>query len=258
MYKKKYRSNKIRGKLKVCRYLAANASLRRYVPDTARLNEGNLRQMAYTYNSVYIKPDVGSMGIGIHKLTRHAAGYTLQSVSKRKQYTMAFYRSRDVARHVQAKQKQKMIVQQAIKLDQLNGSPYDIRAMVQRKPGGRWTCTGFLVKIGKSGKIVTNYYQGGKVITLRQLFRLQGMPADRIERRTARLRKTAQRIAKALSARRSGMHEMGIDFAYSSSGRLWVLEVNSNHPQFHPLRKIDRKSYKKMAAYARSYGRYDD
>jgi len=51
------------------------------------------------------------------------------------------------------------------------------------------------------------------------------------------------------------MNEMGIDFARDSSGGLWVLEVNSNHPQFHPLKNIDSEAYQKMKRYASYYGR---
>jgi D-alanine-D-alanine ligase-like ATP-grasp enzyme len=48
---------------------------------------------------------------------------------------------------------------------------------------------------------------------------------------------------------------MGIDFAFDRSGRLWILEVNSNHPQFHPLKQVDRPAFNRMMAFARSYGR---
>ncbi|WP_141500250.1 YheC/YheD family protein [Paenibacillus luteus] len=50
-------------------------------------------------------------------------------------------------------------------------------------------------------------------------------------------------VSRTLSKKRSGMHEMGIDFAYDKKQQLWVLEVNSNHPQFHALKKLDLIAY---------------
>ncbi|MNG32334.1 hypothetical protein D3C84_1183210 [compost metagenome] len=64
-------------------------------------------------------------------------------------------------------------------------------------------------------------------------------------------------MAQLLSRKKQGMREMGIDFAYDREERLWVLEVNSKHPQFHPLKRIDPAAYRRMMSFAKAYGRHD-
>lgn len=148
-----------------------------------------------------------------------------------------------------------MIIQQGISLETVDGRPYDIRSMVQRKPGGRWTSTGMFSKVGKPNKIVTNYYQGGKIVLLNKLFDQAGLSAEEAESRKKLLAQVSRKIAVFLSKKRSGMYEMGIDFAFDSEGHLWILEVNSRFPQFYPLRRLDRKMYLRMLSFAKSIGR---
>lgn len=256
MYKKRYRSRSIQGKLRVCRYLSREPALRKLVPHTTSFTWNNLSMMMSKYHSVYIKYDVGSQGIGVNHLKQTADGYVLYSIAGRRQIEHRFSSLEDVYRHLKAKKK-RFIIQKTVSLDQVSGRPYDIRAMVQRKPGGAWTCTGYLVKVGSPDKIVNNYYQGGKIWTLEQLLRRKGMTEAGRSKRKAYLNRQAIAVSKALSRKRAGMHEMGIDFAFDLNQRLWILEVNSNHPQFYPLRKIDPAAYWRMRSYGKSYGRND-
>jgi len=83
----------------------------------------------------------------------------------------------------------------------------------------------------------------------------KGLPDVQGKARIRHLTCKALDVVWTLSAKQSGMHEMGVDFAYDRNGRLWVLEVNSYHPQFHPFKKFDRGAYDRMMRYARSYGR---
>lgn len=257
MKARRYKSNPIKGKLRVCKYLTASRNLKQHIPHTKLLTEPNLKSMSSSYKSVYIKPDIGSLGIGVYKLNRLSDGFELYSTAKRQQRRKHFDSVSAVYRHVRAKHKNRMIVQTTITLDKVNDRPYDIRAMVQRRPGGAWTCTGFLVKVGGSPNcIVTNYYQGGKIETIQKHLSKKGFSDSRCASRIRSLSNKAVAVSKALSRRRSGMREIGVDFAYDKNGHLWILEVNSNHPQFHPLKKLDPKAYNRMLSFARSYGRH--
>ncbi|RJE88890.1 hypothetical protein D3P07_13095 [Paenibacillus sp. 1011MAR3C5] len=251
---KNYASRNIRGKLRVCNYLLKDAELRQYVPRTVSFSRSNLQMMTDAYSSIYVKPDIGSLGIGVCKVKRKGKGYELKAVDGKRQWSTRYDSFSGLYQKLSG-MKGKLIIQQGIKLDRVNGRPYDIRAMVQRRPGGNWVCTGYMVKVGAAKKIVTNYYQGGTIYTLGKLHRKQGLSGDEASRRERTLSSASLRIARSLSGRRTGMNEMGIDFARDSSGSLWVLEVNSNHPQFHPLKNIDPVAYQKMKRYASYYGR---
>ncbi|TYP68377.1 YheC/YheD family protein [Paenibacillus methanolicus] len=256
MTRKTYNSATLRGKLRVCRYLSADDELRELVPRTVRFTRKGMLRMFERCTALYVKPDVGSLGMGIFKVTQAEGGCELLATVRRKQSRKTFDSIETAYGHMKAKAKGPMIVQAAVELDTVEGSPYDLRVMVQRKPGGKWTVTGKFAKIGVKGKIVTNYAQGGRVVTLPELWYRRGLSEHEGERRDELLERKALGIARLLSGKRAGMREMGVDFAFDRSGRLWVLEVNSNHPQYYPLRNIDRRAYKRMKRFAASYGRF--
>lgn len=256
MSKRFYASNNIRGKQLVNTWLSRNPNTRSMIPLTKKLTLQNLVDMLDQYKTLYVKPDIGSLGIDVHKIRKTESGLYLTSVIGKKQKRKTFQTPRALYDHLHSKYgAKKMIVQKGIQLARIGRRPYDIRAMVQRKPRGKWTCTGFLVKVGKAGKIVTNYYQGGEIYTIEKTFRKLGYPPLKRKKKIDELRSLSVRIARILSHKRSGMHEMGIDFAIDRNQKIWILEVNSNQPQFYPLRKLDRTAYERMKQYARSYGR---
>ncbi|GGD90058.1 YheC/YheD family protein [Paenibacillus nasutitermitis] len=256
MKRKNYSSATIRGKLRVCRMLSACRPLRKHVPHTVPLRLSNLKMMAARYSSVYIKPDIGSYGIGIYKLTCLPRGYELFSTRKRKQNRQTFLSLAEVISHINMRQKGcRMIIQQAIKLGQLAGRPYDIRSMIQRKPRESWVCTGIMAKIGVRNRIVTNVYQGASLHTYSSLLKQRGLSEEARSSHIAYVTRKSLEISRFLSTRQKGMHELGIDFAMDRNNRLWILEVNSNHPQFHPLKNVDPPAYRRMMSFARSYGR---
>lgn len=257
MYKKNYASRNIRGKLRVCKYLKSNEMLKPFVPKTVSFNREQLEKMLTRFDTLYVKPDVGSLGMGIFKLKRVQSGYELYHIVKKKQISNHYKSVAAVYKKIMKVKTSKLIIQKGISLDRVKGCPYDIRAMVQRKPKGKWVCTGFMVKVGARHKIVTNYYQGGAIYSMKKLGAEQGLSAEETDERIKELTQTALRITAVLSKKQSGMHEMGIDFAYDKQQQLWVLEVNSNHPQFHPLKQLDSAAYKKMKTFAASYGRRD-
>ncbi|TCM97935.1 YheC/D-like protein [Paenibacillus sp. BK033] len=259
MYVKKYNSRSIYGKLKVCRYLKSHKSLKKLVPHTVSFSRKNMASMLAEHSSVYVKPDTGSQGMGIFKVKNaKSSGYTVKHIVKKKQLSRHLGSASAVYNHINKKSEKRLIIQKGITLDRVNGRAYDIRVMVQRKPGGSWTVNCYSVKVGAPKKIVTNYYQGGKLYSMEKLGKKQGLSPKKTAKRISQLKSKSLKIAKHLSGKRKGMHELGIDFAYDKKQRLWVIEVNSNHPQFYPVKRLNPQAYRKMKEFARSYGRKDD
>ncbi|WP_010271147.1 YheC/YheD family protein [Paenibacillus senegalensis] len=252
--KKNYKSSTIVGKLKVYRYLSADSRLKKHLPQTMSFSRKNLRKMASRHSVLYIKPNVGSLGLGIFKVTCAEDGYTVKTNKRTRHYEdlnelYAFIKSKK-------EENKKLIIQKGIRLDRVQDKPYDLRAMVQRKPRGKWTVTGVFAKVGKAGKIVTNFHQGGRLMKMSTLFRKQGVSEGEAESRLEQIEWLALTSAKELSGRKKGMHEMGIDIALDEyTKQPYVLEVNSRQPQFYPLKKLSRKMYQRMMSYARAYGR---
>jgi glutathione synthase/RimK-type ligase-like ATP-grasp enzyme len=249
--RKTYNSKAINDKYSVYKYLSKGTKFKKYLPDTVTFSKRNLNNMMNKYENVYVKPNVGSQGKGIYKITLEDERYILRSTRLREKdlELSALYQK------LNARAKRKMIIQQGITLELVEGRPYDIRAMVQRKPNGNWNCTGVFTKVGKPNKIVTNYHQGGKLASLDKVFDKMNLSNDEKESRKKDLKDVALGVAKSLNSKRAGMFEMGIDFAYDREGNVWILEVNSNKPQFYPLKHLNRTMYNRMLSYARSYGR---
>jgi glutathione synthase/RimK-type ligase-like ATP-grasp enzyme len=252
MSTKNYSSARIVGKLKTHQYLLSSGVMKKFLPHTTSFNAANLKSMIERYAMLYIKPDVGSQGIGVYKLTRHAGGYTLKSTNRQ---TQSFTNLKQVYQYMKQKLRRKYIIQQGIPLEKVSGRTYDIRAMIQRKPGGDWTVTGSFAKVGKANMIVNNYYQGGKIVLMNKLFQHLNKSPAQANARLDQMSRVSHKVAQILSSKKPGMYELGIDFGYNEYGHLWILEVNSRHPQIYPLKTIAPDMYVRMLDYAKSIGR---
>ena len=248
---KNYNSKRITGKLKVSNYLNKSEKLRYYSPTTKSFNESNLRKMFSLFPMVYVKPNVGSQGKGVVRVERVFNGYQLKTTKM----TKVFKNTHTLANYFSSTYDRPLIVQQGIHLEKLKGKPYDIRAMVQRKPGGEWTVTGIFAKLGKANKIVTNYFQGGQLVTMDKLYNESVIDSEIKTERIELIEEISIEVANHLSKFQANMYEMGIDFAFDERGDLWILEVNSRQPQFYPLKWIDRNMYNRILSFAKSYGR---
>ncbi len=249
---KSYKSKSIEGKLRVYRYLTAYPHLKPYQPFTAKLDKNQLNHCLQKYGLVYIKPNKGSHGKGIFQVKKvEKMQFRLRSTKIRKK----FKQMTSLYKYLKSQSETLLAIQQGIALEKVEGNPYDIRAMVQRKPGGPWRTTGIFTKVGSKNKIVTNYSQGGRIVPLEKVFASLGLTSKERKQRYRKLKEVSLAIAHALSAKQPGMHEMGIDFAFDKRGKLWIIEVNSRHPQFHPLKELHPKMYQRMMSLAKSYGR---
>ncbi|GAA0373010.1 YheC/YheD family protein [Bacillus horti] len=251
--KSKVRSRSITGKLRVHQYLKSDTAIKPYLPKAVSYSLPNLRSMTQQFESVYVKPNVGSLGKGIFRVQRKSDNYELKSSKNVHKY---FSTINQVHRYINSQSKKKLFIQQGIDLGKANGQPFDIRSMVQRKPGGPWTFTGMVAKIGKVNKIVTNHYQGGKPVLMDQLYDRLNLMEEGREKASKDIKDLSLKIAHTLNAKHPGMYQMGIDLAREANGKLWILEVNSRHPQFYAFKRMDRKMYNRMFSFAKSIGRY--
>ncbi|RKD25986.1 hypothetical protein BEP19_03410 [Ammoniphilus oxalaticus] len=251
---KNYDSKRIKGKLRVYEYLRSNKGLQSYLPYTVGFSEKALIRTTSQYRLLYVKPNQGTHGKGVMQLKRgrDSNKITVRSTSSKKTFSNS---SKLYAYLKKEASSRRMLIQKGIELEKTNGNPYYIRAMVQRKPSGKWVCTGMFTKVAPPKKIVTNYYQGGKIVLLNRVFQQLNLTNKQKKARLRLLSRVSLQVANTLSARQRGMYEMGIDFAFDRMGRLWIIEVNTRRPQFYPLKRICPTMYKKMLSYAKSYGR---
>ncbi|WP_336779416.1 YheC/YheD family protein [Paenibacillus illinoisensis] len=147
----------------------------------------------------------------------------------------------------------RMIMQPCLDLSH-NGHPFDIRALVQKNKHGRWTLTGCMVREGAEGSLTSNLHGGGKAYPAHSYLidRYGSMRANTI---LEGIHHAAALIPPLLESQFGRLAELGLDFGADSTGRLWLLEVNSKPGRSSFAEAGDRHmqtlTYTQPLAYAR-------
>jgi hypothetical protein len=220
-----------------------------HLPETKRFTREAFRSLLGRYGHVIVKPVGGWGGDGVISVSTGADGRTEARFGKaRKTFDDA---NGAYAYAHGILQGRKSIVQQRISLATVNGKPFDLRVMVQRKRRGAWVVTGKLAKVAGAGYLITNVRRsGGKVVTFAEAFRqsnIVGASAAETERRIDAL---------ALAAAEHLQHYYpirvcGLDVGLDDRGGIWIIEANFT-PYLGLFRKLkDRSIYRRMMEYDR-------
>lgn len=248
-----YKSSTIKSKWKKTKWLLEDAYFRRYVPHTLLFSKKNLTSMLNDYNTVFFKPTDGSGGKNIIRIRKTDGGYQKQLKTKKTYYSGIDQLYQELKRFAGNRS---YLLQKGIRLAKSNGKPFDIRVMVQKTKKGSWVGTALFTKVGSPGKVATNYNQGGKIGTFRHTMEGAGFHAAFISQMEAELKRVGVATGHNFDRHYKGFKELGLDVALDSSGRPWILEVNTR-PQVYPLLTLKDKSlYNRVIYYAKQYGRY--
>ncbi|WP_256761140.1 YheC/YheD family protein [Cohnella sp. WQ 127256] len=248
----KYKSSSIKSKWLKTKWLLKQPDLRKYVPTTMQFNRANLQAMLSKNSTTYFKPTGGSGGFNIIRITTESKGYKTKLGAVK-----SYFSNSDQLYHYlnRFSKKRSYLLQKGIHLATTHGDPFDIRVMVQKTNEGKWVSTALFTKIGKPGKVATNYNQGGKVGFFHPTMSGTKYSTASIQRIEAQLKHLGVSVGKNFDRHINGFRELGLDVALDSRGNAWILEVNTR-PQFYPLKKMrDQKLYRKIVSYARQYGR---
>ncbi|MBO9600092.1 MAG: YheC/YheD family protein [Cohnella sp.] len=243
----------IKSKWKKTQWLLSDRELRRFVPETRVFNRMSLIKMTSRYRMVYFKPTGGTGGNGIARIERTAPG----KFSVRKDWRTTKPPSIG-ALYVQLKKiarGRSYLLQRGVHLRASGGRPFDIRVTLQKGRTGRWVPTVMFVKLGKPGKVVTNYHSGGTLALVDPTLRRAGFTASRIGQYKRQLKALGLQTARCFNRRSPRFKELGLDVALDRGGRLWILEVNTR-PGISALKSLrDKSLYRTVVKYARQYGR---
>lgn len=217
------------------------SKLRRQMPETRLLNRSSLEDLMSRYTSVMLKPRIGKSGYGVMQLTRkEKVGYELHAENERIRLTALNQLKRygPFADY---------IVQQRIDLARIDGRPYDLRVMVQRKPASAWQVTGIFAKVAASGYTITNV--ATEIMTINEAFRRSGLPAHQHQEASRRISALCLRAADVICRTDPRQRMIGFDIGLDSSGKAWIIEANRK-PQLSPFLLFKDKSiYRKIMSY---------
>ncbi len=251
-------NEKFLDKSEVFEALKKDANLHRYLPESYSLhNYAQFRSMCTRHPVVFLKPVRGSLGKGIIRLSRtgqdvwQASYATISGTRKQTFNSLAkLYAS------LSGKMKTvRYLIQQGLTLIEIGGRPVDFRALTQKNGEGQWTVTSVVSRTAGSDHFVSNVARGGTLSRTREAIIKSNLPSIFRGDASARLRRAALEIAKGIDTHiPAHFGELGIDLALDTSGRVWLLEVNSKPSKNDntPLTegKI-RPSVRMMIQYAR-------
>lgn len=225
------------------RFMSRFEELKQHVPKTRLLKPKHLWKLVAQFGDVILKPANGSRGAGVFRVT--ALGKDTYIVHWEKLRT--YLRGKEgVYDYLKEKiGSRSYIVQRRIPLATVNGRPFDMRVIVQRKRGtDSWKVTGKVVKVAGEGYIVTNIARsGGTVLPLETAIRRSSLKSLSRRNLLDNIKKVALLSAEKLSNSElyASQRIFGFDMGLDQNGRVWIIEANLK-PMLSHFRKLRNKS----------------
>lgn len=257
-YKTQVFNEKFLDKTEVFDALSNDPELLRYLPESHLLrNFAMLKTMCSKYDVVFLKPIRGSLGKGIVRIARqfdntYQAHFATINGTRRQSFSSL----QKLFSNLSGKMKTtRFQIQQGLSLIDQGRRPVDFRALVQKNATGKWQLTSIVARIAGSHHFVSNLARGGSLSTVKEAVSKSNLPLNMRNDAYQRLKSAALELAQGVDMNiPAHFGELGIDLALDTSGRIWLLEVNSKPSKNDntPLqeRKI-RPSVKLMIEYAR-------
>ncbi|NMO95509.1 YheC/YheD family protein [Paenibacillus lemnae] len=217
------------GKQKVYEHLQRNPSLLPHLPHTLTYTgTASLRKALQCFRGeLFMKPSSGSHGS--HTLYVNTTGEKPWVQGRKRDNSMfrLILHDKDLFPWIQRFTGQRtFLIQPFLQLTCKDGSPFDIRVLVQKNETGRWNITGSALRKGSPDGLTSNLHGGGSAVPVLPFLQSQfGLPVsaeitDLIEHLSAQ-------IPPLLENGFGRLGELGIDFGVDRMGKVWLLEVNS-------------------------------
>jgi len=235
--------------------LMRSKDMSRYVPVTVKLNKGSLQKMLNLYKMVYVKPEFGTMGMGVIRVEKFAVRGKFAYRCQLGFQSHTFHQYDQLYRMIEKiKLKRGYLVQRGIHLLKFKQRPFDVRVMVQQSPAGRWETTGVIGRVAHPRKIVTNYHSGGTPFPMEVLLSAY-MPTKQKAKFNGMLANLGHKIAVHFHRALPGFKEIGVDIGIDKHLKPWIIEVNSRPDPYIFNRLKNKSMYRKIYRYAKAYGR---
>jgi len=208
--------------------LSRHPDVRHMVPTTARF-QGRLMLKSWLrrFGSVYLKPSSGSLGEGIVVVEQTPNGVVCWFRNRRQKPVSEKAPNVDriygrISRLIAGR---RYLIQPDLRLLDVDGSPFDVRLLMQRNMSGKWLRTKMFARIARRGEYASNISRGGSGVPLDEvLARVRPKQAQRVLRD---VRKAGEVIARAVeSTSQCPVGELGIDIGIDRRLNLWLIEVN--------------------------------
>lgn len=215
------------GKWQVHQILSQSPQLAPYLPETLPYSLQSFLALLKRDGTAILKPVSGTHGIGVIRIDTCKTGYAITGRDHRNRPFMKRLKSlaavqRFVRRFTLGRT---FLLQSYLSLHTPAKDPFDVRVLVQKDGAGNWVTTGKAVRIGQSN-ITSNLHGGGTAMPLDTF--LTRYFTD--EKRTAieqQIEEIIRILPPFLEQHHGRLTELGIDIGIDTTGKVWIIEVNS-------------------------------
>lgn len=215
----------------VYRLLDGETEASKHVPESyINPSPEEIRRMMEKHRFVYLKPTGGSLGIGIYRLTYNPQrGYFARFRRNGSNVLIRFGKFDGLMKLLRRHniRLQHYVIQQGIRLVELEGCPLDFRFHMMKNGHNQWVAAGIGAKKAGRGSVTTHIRNGGQLMTPEQaLSRVYG--SSKAEEMLDKAKEAAVKLAEAIE--RKSPHplgELGFDLGIDQSDRVWMFEANA-------------------------------
>lgn len=240
----------IRDKGKVHQILWKNKWIRSYLPKTISYSRLSFQQFLQKSPVVYVKPSIGSVGVGVVRIERHKGKFVSISSRQRKILTKGSLTS-EMGKWVG---KRRFLVQEGIPLAKYRDETFDIRVSVQRNGMGKWSISGMVAKVANTANKLSNLAQGGQAIKLdKVLDELFSQEESRIVK--MRLGLAAVDIARQYASQFPSLADLGMDMGIDGKGNPYLIEVNVRDQRYSFFEAGELEMFHRTYRHPMEYGK---
>lgn len=217
----------LKGKWEVHQILQNHPQLRSYLPPT-QIYHGYRQIEPYLKQgmAIVLKPRGGSQGVGIYRLQHRANQLDILGRNEANQNVHYQIESAKIQAWLKRNVRpQRYVLQKYLELTSTDNRSFDIRSLVQKGHGGKWSHVGMAARVGQKGSLTSNLHGGGDVYGCEEFIK-SNFP-NKANQILAELNKLSYDIPPVLEQLHGRLVEVGIDFGIDRQGNVWVIEVNS-------------------------------
>lgn len=233
--------------------LNQNHNLRPYLPETRLIRRENFQWFQHKLAQgaeIFVKPKMGSLGLGIARVFQDRPGrYWYQSLKRRRLVTLKG------AWRMARKGGARRLVQEGIPLLTDQGRRVDFRVPVQKGGDNRWHIAGIAAKRAEKTAFLTNLARGGSVHPGPELL-ARHFGTSKATRIVDEISHVAVLVAKTLHGRYPQLVDLGLDIGVDTQGHPYVIEVNRRDLRVLLQRSGQPRAFEALYKNPIAYARY--
>lgn len=194
-----------------------------YLPETFLLSDSVFWKQLSDFGALIIKPSEGSRGYGVVQVSQ--LGENRFEIHSNNSKLICDRNGLEGFLDKEKYSRKLYVLQKKIPLATVEGSPFDIRVMVERKKdSNQWQVTGRLAKVAAKGYFITNIAR--EILTLNQAFERSSIKDIDIPIITAELDSISLLTAYQLQEYYPGANVLGLDIGITNTGDIYIIEAN--------------------------------